>query len=110
MPRLEWPKRVTRDVLAVSGGWSTELEVSVEAVAGRSLASSMEETRLSCVFWEPRLCSGGWIGGWKRGGQEPREEAGTDGWPERAGLDQGQMGMGEGVQGERQKAEWTHRG
>ena len=97
-------------MLAVSGGWSTELEVSVEAVAGRSLASSMEETRLSCVFWEPRLCSGGWIGGWKRGGQEPREEAGTDGWPERAGLDQGQMGMGEGVQGERQKAEWTHRG
>lgn len=61
-------KEVTRDVLVVSGGWSTELEVSVEAAAGRSLADRMEQTRLSCMFWEPRLCSGGWTGGWKRGG------------------------------------------
>lgn len=92
------------------GAWSTELDVSIEAAAGWSLANHREETRLSCVVWEPRLRSGGWTGGWKRGGQEPREEAGTDGWLERAGLDQGPMGRGGRAKGERQEAEWADRG
>ena len=65
------------------------------------------------ILWNKqdcRACSGSQGCAQGDGLEVGREEAGTDGWLERVGLDQGQMGRGEGAQGERQEAEWTHRG